>query len=76
MGPVLAIMHGIFPFWQCFGSRHRPDAGNVALLKHARTFRNAPWRLRYFQRAGFPTAVFQTLLIETKRCRPSSKIRA
>ena len=67
IGPILAIMPWNFPFWQAIrAALPALVAGNPVLLKHAPNVPGCALALeRVFRQAGFPTGLFQTLLIET-----------
>ncbi|MCU4183082.1 NADP-dependent succinic semialdehyde dehydrogenase [Acidiferrimicrobium sp. IK] len=69
MGPVLAVMPWNFPLWQAMRfAAPALMAGNVGLLKHASNVpQTALYMQHLFERAGFPSGAFQTLLIGSKK---------
>ncbi len=81
VGVVLAIMPWNFPFWQVFRfAAPSLMAGNAGLLKHSSNVGGCALAIEeIFQRAGFPTALFRTLLIgssQVGRVIENPKIRA
>lgn len=66
IGTILAVMPWNYPFWQVIRfAAPALMAGNTGLLKHASSVPQVAIYLgELFERAGFPTGAFQTLLIE------------
>jgi len=69
IGVVLAVMPWNYPFWQVFRfAAPALMAGNIGILKHASSvMRSANNIQKVFERAGFPKACFQNLVLSSSK---------